>query len=67
MPLPIEVGYSFSDNFALCEAVEIISNYIKVNAPVAGRLRNFCFSFESRSLINQYKLIALFNIIIQNV
>ena len=36
----------------------------KVNAPVAGRLRNFCFSFESNSLINQYKLIALFNIII---
>ena len=36
----------------------------KVNAPVAGRLRNFCFSFESNSLINQYKSIALFNIII---
>ena len=25
----------------------------KVNAPVAGRLRNFCFSFELNSLINQ--------------
>ena len=47
--------------FYLCQ------NETKVNVPVAGRLRKFCFSFELNSLINQYKLIALFNIIIQNV
>ena len=32
---------------------EFYCTNFKVNASVAGRFRNFCFSFESNSLINQ--------------
>ena len=70
--LPLYVVSPLKSSFIKCKKIvnnsEIVKkNYIKkikVNAPVAGRLRNFYFSFESKSLINQPKFTAVFNIII---